>query len=186
MAPHGRPSPATINGWPLLRFVAASDLTNLVDGVAATAWAWTASLLTRDPLPIALVAMALRLPWARFAIPAGIITGRADRRRLMLGMDGLRLSAGGRGALVGVAAGKRAAGWGLLVPPSAALILAGIAGNFRPRQADRKTWRGKLAEAMAFLHGVPIPGPLAWLTGFWNLFFQTVTISLIPHVHWPR
>ncbi|MEG4644626.1 hypothetical protein VB636_17965, partial [Paracoccus sp. APAP_BH8] len=38
---------------------------------------------------------------------------------------------------------------------------------------------------MAFLHGVPIPGPLAWLTGFWNLCFQTVTSSLIPHVHWP-
>ncbi|MGJ5617871.1 MFS transporter [Sulfitobacter sp. MF3-043] len=75
---------------PFARFVAASGLTNLADGIATVAWAWLASLLTRDPLLIALVAVALRLPWFFFAIPAGVITDRVDRRLLILRMDLLR------------------------------------------------------------------------------------------------
>jgi hypothetical protein len=50
-------------------FVAASGLTNLSDGVATVAWAWLASLLPRDPLLIALVPEALRLPWFLAALP---------------------------------------------------------------------------------------------------------------------
>lgn len=75
------------------RFVAASGLTNLADGVATVAWAWLASLLTRDPLLVALVPMALRLPWFFAAIPAGIIADRVDRRLLILWMDTLRAAA---------------------------------------------------------------------------------------------
>ncbi|MBU0644626.1 MAG: MFS transporter [Alphaproteobacteria bacterium] len=75
---------------PLHRFILASGLTNLADGIATVAWAWLASLLTRDPVWIALVPVALRLPWALCAIPAGIITDRADRRVLILRMDALR------------------------------------------------------------------------------------------------
>lgn len=78
---------------PLSRFIAASGLTNLGDGVATVAWAWVASLLTRDPLLIALVATALRLPWALFALPAGIVADRVDRRRLILWMDVTRAAA---------------------------------------------------------------------------------------------
>lgn len=74
----------------LTRFIAASGLTNLGDGIATLAWAWVASLLTRDPLLIAAVAVALRLPWALFAIPAGITADRVDRRRLILAMDLVR------------------------------------------------------------------------------------------------
>jgi MFS family permease len=65
-------------------------MTNLADGVATVAWAWLASLLTRDPILIATVPIALRLPWFLFAIPAGIITDRTDRRMLILRMDALR------------------------------------------------------------------------------------------------
>lgn len=72
------------------RFVAASGLTNLADGIAALAWAWVASLLTRDALLVALVPVALRLPWFLFAVPAGIVTDRVDRRRLILAMDACR------------------------------------------------------------------------------------------------
>ncbi|MEE9426601.1 MAG: MFS transporter [Paracoccaceae bacterium] len=75
---------------PFARFVTASGMTNLADGVATVAWAWLATLITRDPLLIALVPVALRLPWFLFAIPAGIITDRVDRRRLILNMDILR------------------------------------------------------------------------------------------------
>ncbi len=73
-----------------IRFVTASGLTNLADGIATLAWAWLASLLTRDPLLIAVVPVALRLPWFICAIPAGIITDRVDRRLLILWMDAAR------------------------------------------------------------------------------------------------
>jgi MFS family permease len=72
------------------RFVAASGLTNLADGIAVVAWAWMASLLTRDLFLIALMPVALRLPWFVFAIPAGIITDRVDRRKLIIWMDVIR------------------------------------------------------------------------------------------------
>jgi hypothetical protein len=75
---------------PLARFITASGLTNLGDGIATIAWAWTASLMTRDPLLIAVVPVALRLPWAIFALPAGVVTDRVDRRKLILLMDLLR------------------------------------------------------------------------------------------------
>jgi MFS family permease len=74
----------------LQRFIAASGMTNLADGVAVVAWGWIASLLTRDALLVALVPVALRLPWALLALPAGLVTDRVDRRRLILGMDALR------------------------------------------------------------------------------------------------
>ncbi|WP_299591999.1 MFS transporter [uncultured Tateyamaria sp.] len=74
----------------LPRFIAASGMTNLADGIAVVVWAWIASLLSRDPLLIALMPIALRLPWFLFALPAGVVTDRVDRRRLILGMDVLR------------------------------------------------------------------------------------------------
>jgi MFS family permease len=74
----------------LQRFITASGMTNLADGIAVVAWGWIASLLTRDALLIALVPVALRLPWVLLALPAGIVTDRVDRRRLIVAMDGLR------------------------------------------------------------------------------------------------
>ncbi|WP_299745279.1 MFS transporter [uncultured Tateyamaria sp.] len=74
----------------LPRFIAASGMTNLADGIALVVWAWIASLLSRDPLLIALMPIALRLPWFLFALPAGVVTDRVDRRKLILGMDVLR------------------------------------------------------------------------------------------------
>ena len=78
---------------PFARFVTASGLTNMADGIATVAWAWLASLITRDPLLIAIVPVMLRLPWFLFAIPAGIITDRVDRRTLIIRMDILRAAA---------------------------------------------------------------------------------------------
>jgi len=74
----------------LARFVAASGLTNLADGIAVVVWGWLGSLLTRDPILITVLPIALRLPWFLFAIPAGIITDRFDRRHLILWMDTAR------------------------------------------------------------------------------------------------
>lgn len=69
----------------------ASAVSNLGDGISALAFPWLATLITRDPALIALVAFATRLPWLLFAIPAGVLTDRADRRRLMVQADILRL-----------------------------------------------------------------------------------------------
>ncbi len=69
----------------------ASAISNLGDGVSALAFPWLATLITRDPALIAVVAFATRLPWLLFSIPAGVITDRADRRRLMVRADVLRL-----------------------------------------------------------------------------------------------
>lgn len=74
----------------LQRFILASGMTNLADGVAVVAWGWIASLLTRDALLVALVPVALRTPWALLALPAGLVTDRVDRRRLILSMDAVR------------------------------------------------------------------------------------------------
>ncbi len=51
---------------------------------------WLATLLTRDPFMIALVAVAGRAPWFLFSLPAGVWTDRFDRKSLMLRADIIR------------------------------------------------------------------------------------------------
>lgn len=84
----------------IFRFIAASGLTNLGDGIAIVAWGWIATQLTRDPLLIALVPVALKAPWFVFSLPAGIIVDRFDRRRLILSADILRTLAYATAALL--------------------------------------------------------------------------------------
>lgn len=62
----------------------ASVISNLGDGVGLIAYPWLASALTRSPLLIAAVGVAQRLPWLVFTLPAGVITDRVDRQRLMV------------------------------------------------------------------------------------------------------
>jgi MFS family permease len=68
----------------------ASTISNLGDGISIIAYPWLASAITRNPILIALVAVAQRLPWLVFTLPAGVITDRADRRQLMVGANTLR------------------------------------------------------------------------------------------------
>ncbi len=70
----------------------ASAISNLGDGVSSLAFPWLATLLTRDPMLIALVAAATRLPWLLFSIPAGVWTDRRDRRKLMVQADLVRFA----------------------------------------------------------------------------------------------
>lgn len=78
----------------------ASVISNLGDGVSLVGYPWLASAVTRNPLLIALVAVAQRLPWLLFTLPAGVITDRVDRRKAIVAMDVLR---GCLTLLVGVA-----------------------------------------------------------------------------------
>jgi MFS family permease len=246
----------------LQRFIAASGMTNLADGVAVVAWGWIASLLTRDALLVALVPVALRLPWVLLALPAGVITDRVDRKRLIMAMDALRalafaaaalaiwaalpldpapmtgvssvalyaslvlaaLVVGGAevfrdnaaqtmlpsfvphdqlerangqlwsaelltNALIGPALG--AVLIGLYLPLAfglnavsyglALLLVAGVAGQFRPEPTGPRNWRSELREGFAFLRGLPLLRTLAWTTGFWNLFHQMIVIGVVLH-----
>ncbi len=72
------------------RLWTASVISNLGDGVAQIAYPWLASAVTRNGLLIALIAVAQRLPWLIFTLPAGVITDRVDRRKIMVAMDTLR------------------------------------------------------------------------------------------------
>ena len=65
----------------------AHGVSNLGDGVSQVAYPWLASAVTRSPLLIASVAIASRLPWLLFTLPAGVITDRFDRRKIIIAMD---------------------------------------------------------------------------------------------------
>lgn len=75
------------NYW---RLWTASVVSNLGDGISGVAYPWLASAVTRNPVHIALIGVATRFPWLVFSLPAGVITDRVDRRRLVVAMDVLR------------------------------------------------------------------------------------------------
>jgi len=65
----------------------AHSTSNLGDGVSSVAYPWLASAVTRSPLLIATVAVVSRLPWLVFTLPAGVITERFDRKKIIVAMD---------------------------------------------------------------------------------------------------
>lgn len=73
--------------WKLL---SATAISNLGDGISTVAYPWLASAITRSPILIALAAVASRLPWLIFTLPAGVITDRFDRRKIIASMDFFR------------------------------------------------------------------------------------------------
>jgi hypothetical protein len=75
-----------------------------------------------------------------------------------------------------LAFGLNAAAYGM-----AMLLVAGVAGQFRPERADTRDWRAELGEGLAFLRGRPLLRTLAWTTGFWNLFHQMIVIGVVLH-----
>lgn len=72
------------NYW---RLFSAHAISNLGDGIAAIAYPWLASAVTRSPFLIALVAVASSLPWLIFTLPAGVITDRFNRGKIIVAMD---------------------------------------------------------------------------------------------------
>ena len=80
----GTTKPLGKNYW---RLWVAHGVSNLGDGVSQVAYPWLASAVTRSPLLIASVAVASRLPWLVFTLPAGVITDRFDRRKIIIAMD---------------------------------------------------------------------------------------------------
>lgn len=75
-----RKDPLGANFW---RLLIASAVSNLGDGIIRTAIPLLAITLTRDPVLIGALTSLSFLPWLLFAIPAGVLVDRMDRRRAM-------------------------------------------------------------------------------------------------------
>lgn len=83
----------------------ASVVSNFGDGISLIAYPWLASAITRDGFKLGLVVLATRAPWLLFTLPAGVITDRFDRKKLMVGMDAVRMVLTGAVALIVLTAG---------------------------------------------------------------------------------
>jgi MFS family permease len=62
-------------------FLAAQTLATMMQGVAV---GWQLYQVTHDPLALGLIGLAEALPFIAFALPAGHLADRVDRRRLSL------------------------------------------------------------------------------------------------------
>ena len=69
------------------RLWSATALSNLADGMFQVALPLLALRITRSPAEIAGVLLAARLPWLVFALHAGALADRLDRRRTMVNAD---------------------------------------------------------------------------------------------------
>ena len=85
-APAGR-APLGAAFW---RLWTSSALSNLADGVFKVVLPLVAIRFTKSPTMIAGLTFALTLPWLLFALPAGALADRLDRRRAMLGANTVR------------------------------------------------------------------------------------------------
>jgi MFS family permease len=84
------------------RLYAASAVSNLADGVNRVALPLLATTLTRDPVLVAGLTSLAFLPWLLFALPAGAVVDRVDRKRAMAVANGLRALALGALAVTAV------------------------------------------------------------------------------------
>src|SRR3954469_7972918 len=82
-------SPAGL-GAPFWRLWTSSGLSNLADGVLKVALPLVAIRYTDSPTLVAGLTFALTLPWLLFALPAGALADRIDRRASMLGAKVVR------------------------------------------------------------------------------------------------
>ncbi|MER6668354.1 MFS transporter [Amycolatopsis japonica] len=88
------------------RLWSASGLSNLADGIVKVALGLVAVQFTRSPSLVAGLAAVSSLPWLVFALHAGVLADRVDRRRAMLAANLARA------ALVAVLAAAIALGFG--------------------------------------------------------------------------
>ncbi|MFF0144598.1 putative MFS family arabinose efflux permease [Amycolatopsis sulphurea] len=70
--------------------LASSATANLGDGIGKVAFPLLATTLTRDPVQIAALSAVQFLPWLLFAIPAGALIDRVDRKKAMIAANTAR------------------------------------------------------------------------------------------------
>jgi MFS family permease len=89
------------------RLWTSSTLSNLADGIVKVSLPLAALRFTDSPTLIAGLAFVVTLPWLLFALPAGALADRLDRRRLMLGANAVRaVTLGALAAAVAADAGS--------------------------------------------------------------------------------
>lgn len=100
---------------------ASQATSNTADGILAAAAPLLMAALTRNPLAVAGMTVVQFLPWLLFALPAGALTDRMDRRRILVAGNLLRA--------VGFAllATSVALGWESIWLLYAAVFIAGAA-----------------------------------------------------------
>jgi MFS family permease len=141
------------NFW---RLWTASTFSNIADGALRTALPLVAVTLTRSPSLVAGVSVAFGLPWLVFALQAGAMADRFDRRRTMV-----LVNFGRAGLLLLLAALTAADGLGLAVIYAVAFTL-GIgetlfdtsAQSILPSMVDRTA----LSSANSRLYGAEVIG----------------------------
>lgn len=111
----------TVLGTAYWRLWTSSSLSNLADGVVKVALSLVAVQLTRSPALIAGLGLALSLPWLVFALHAGVLADRVDRRHAMLTANMLRA------VLLAVLAAATALGFGSIWLLYAVALGIGIA-----------------------------------------------------------
>lgn len=84
------PAPRRPLGHSFWRLFASTSLSNLSDGVLVVALPLLAASLTRDPVAVSGMAALAFLPWLLFAVPAGVLVDRVDRRAAMTGANVFR------------------------------------------------------------------------------------------------
>lgn len=77
-----------VNFW---RLLSANSFSNLGDGLYQITIPLMAAQFTRSPTVVAGISIMLSLPWLVFALQAGSIVDRFDRRRVMLLVNSFRL-----------------------------------------------------------------------------------------------
>ena len=182
--------------------LSSSAVTELCDGVAAVAMPWLATLLTRDPLMISIVALAEYLPWCLFTLPAGVWTDRADRRRLMIWADCGRLGlmccvvamalsipassapSSNRTELVAaLAAVAFLLGTAAVVRGNAAqTLLPSIVGREDLERANGQMWGAE--QALGRFVGLPLAGALIAAGIVMPFAFNAVTLALVIGIVW--
>jgi MFS family permease len=80
-------------GLPFWQLWSASSLSNLADGLVKIALPLVAVTVTDSPALVAGVALAVTLPWLLFALPAGALADRVDRRIAMVTANVARAAA---------------------------------------------------------------------------------------------
>jgi MFS family permease len=161
---------ATGLGSGYARLWAAAAVSFVGDGIYSTALPLLAATLTRDPLGVASVEVASQLPWLLFALPAGALIDRWDRRRVLWLTDAYRalvlaaLAAAIVAGWVSIpllgAAGFLLAVGGTLFTPATMSILPGLVSR-DPARLERANSRLAAAQTVGdnFL-GPPAGGAL--------------------------
>ena len=170
----------------LRRLVTASAASNLADGAFTIALPLVALSLTRSPAAFASVTLIGRLPWLLFALPAGALADRLDRRVTMISVNVARAVA--IGALAIVVGSGRAELWMLYVvafalgsgetlfDTAAQSVLPSIVSSDQLDQANGRLYAVELTANQflgppiaAIIAGATLAGSVAFSSGFYLL-----------------